>query len=293
METAFGVVGLAATLVQTTIACYGIFSDARDCGPDQSNFYWQLDTERHRLMRWETIWGINCDALERKLDPKDYRYRYAVGTLARIIALFAGVDNLGAKYGIQGNNIREVDTHLIPPVRGSSSQETSVKNSRRRYRLITIFSLSKSRSKTRQSVVKSPVGPSSAPGTGLVTTLDASGAKLLEPPSTLQNNDLVPGLGDEIRKLNESAVEIQKILPAYRKLQWAIVDKARSTQLIEQLRRYNDGLFNVLPEPSQAGSGNICCGGNPVIYMLTIVSNSASSPVFNIQSSFLATCAEE
>lgn len=249
METAFGVIGLAATLVQTSIACYGIFSDARDCGADQNNFYWQLDTERHRLMRWETIWGINCDALERKLDTQDYRYRYAVGTLARIIALLAGVENLGAKYGIQGNNTRELD---ITSIQGSNTQETLVKG-RRRDRLVAMFSPSRSRSKTRESVVKPPAESSRVLGVGLVTTLDASGAKLLEPPSILQNNDVVPGLGEEIRKLNETAIEMQKIFPAYRKLQWAIVDKARSIQLIEQLRRYNDGLFDVLPEPSQTG----------------------------------------
>lgn len=252
METAFGVIGLAATLLQTSIACYGIFSDARDCGADQNNFYWQLDTERHRLMRWETIWGINCDALEQKLDPKDYRYRYAVGTLARIIALFAGVENLGAKYGIQGNNTREVDA---TPINGS--WETLVKSARRRDRLVAIFSASRSRSKARESVVKSPTEPSKISETRLITTLDASGAKLLETPSTLQNKDVVPGIGEEIRKLGETAIEMQKIFPAYRKLQWAIIDKARSIQLIEQLRRYNDGLFNVLPEPSQAGQYEI------------------------------------
>lgn len=254
METAFGVIGLAATLLQTSIACYGIFSDARDCGADQSNFYWQLDTERHRLMRWETIWGINSNALERKLDTKDYRYRYAVGTLARIIALFAGVENLGAKYGIQGNSTREVD---ITPIHGSGAQEVLAKGARRRDRLAAIFSSSRSRSKTRESVVKLPAESSRASETGLVRTLDASGAKLLETPSTLQNKDVVPGLGEEIRKLSETATEMQKMFPAYRKLQWAIIDKARSIQLIEQLRRYNDGLFDVLPEPSQAGQYEI------------------------------------
>lgn len=248
METAFGVIGLAATLLQTSIACYGIFSDAKDCGADQNSFYWQLDTERHRLMRWETIWGINHDTAGRKLDPKDYRYRYAVGTLARIIALFAGVENLGTRYGIQGKNTREMTSvQLTPPTHWPRPQEVLGKGARRRDRLAAMFSPSRSRSKTRE--VKSITESSEA---GLIPTLDASGVKLLGNPSILQNKDLIPGLDEEIQKLNETAIEMQNILPIYRKLQWAIVDKARSIKLIEELKRYNDGLFDVLPEPSQA-----------------------------------------
>lgn len=33
----------------------------------------------------------------------DYRYRYAVGTLARITALFASVEVLREKYGVQAS----------------------------------------------------------------------------------------------------------------------------------------------------------------------------------------------
>lgn len=48
----------------------------------------------------------------------------------------------------------------------------------------------------------------------------------------------------------------------YKKFQWAVVDKSSSNKLIEVSRKYNDGLFNVLPEPHQSfGAGSMIVGG--------------------------------
>lgn len=249
---ATGVAGLAGQLLTASMQCYTIFSDAKDFSVDHDGFSWELETERERLMRWEAVWGVGSGGLKQKLDPGDRRYRYAVGTLARILALFADVDNLSAKYGIQERNAAKANADPPPCTSGSGVQAYSVRSGRRRDQFLAILPFPRSRSRIRENTARksttelSEVVP--------VPALGASSVKTLENPSVLQSKDLVPGLREEIQKLNEAAVEMQKLLPTYRKLQWAIVDKTRSSQLIEQLRKYNDGLFNVLPEPSRVDS---------------------------------------
>jgi hypothetical protein len=52
-------------------------------------------------MRWEKMWGLENSTLNQKLNSSDYQYRYVVGTLARIVALFASAEDLNSKYGLQ------------------------------------------------------------------------------------------------------------------------------------------------------------------------------------------------
>lgn len=99
---AIGVVGLAGQLFKASIECYDILSDTNDFATDHDNFVWQLNTERHRLIGWEKTWGLSS-GLNQKLDPSDYRYRYVVGTLARIVSLLTSADSLSTKYGIQAS----------------------------------------------------------------------------------------------------------------------------------------------------------------------------------------------
>lgn len=255
---AFGVIGLAGQLLTTGMQCYAIFSDARDFSVDHDSFSWELETERERLIRWEAIWGVGSDGLRQKLDPGDRRYRYAVGTLARILALFADVDSLGTKYGIRERNAVNADPCQSSGGSKPKVQELDVKGAhgRRRERFLSILSHSRSRSRSRENIAAKPETELCGSLEASIPVLGASGLKLLENPSVLQNENFVPGLSEEIRKLNETAIEMQKLLPTYQKLQWAIVDKARASQLVGQLRKYNDGLFNVLPEPGRVDSAS-------------------------------------
>lgn len=66
------------------------------------------------------------------------------------------------------------------------------------------------------------------------------------------DKNFVPDLDDEIARIEDATKKLQQMLPAYRKLKWAIADKAKFTELGKQLKRYNDGLYGVLP-PQQTG----------------------------------------
>lgn len=255
---AIGVVGLAGQLYQASMACYTIFSDVQDVGRDHDSFRWQLVTEQNRLMRWEKIWGVDSGTLNQRLHPSDYQYRYAVGTLARIVALFASSERLNSKYGLHA-----VEDSPRPPSPERKSAKRNNGSFFRRSksplpspdtslsdRVWGVFPFLNLRSYNSEEVgLGSEPSPMPPPYSPLPPILDTDALKLLENPSVLQSRNLVPGLNEEIRKLQETASIIEKSLPIYRKLKWAIRDKTRSIELIKQLRTYNDGLYNVLPAP--------------------------------------------
>lgn len=257
---AIGVVGLAGQLYQTSMACYNIFSDVQDVGKDHDSFRWQLVTEQNRLMRWEKIWGVDSGTLNQRLHPSDYQYRYAVGTLARIVALFASSEQLNSKYGLHAveDSPRPQSPEKKPATRNSGSFFQRSKtllpspDTSRSDWVWGVFPFLHPRSYDSEEVgLELGPGPSPMPPpySPLPPILDTDALKLLENPSVLQSKNLVPGLNEEIRKLQETASIMEKSLPIYQKLKWAISDKKRSIELIKQLRAYNDGLYNVLPAP--------------------------------------------
>lgn len=257
---AIGVVGLASQLYQASMACYEILSDVRDVGTDHDSFHWQLITEQNRLMRWEKIWGVDSGVLNQRLHPSDYQYRYAVGTLARVVALFASLEQLNSKYGLQfvDDSPRPPSPERKPAKRNSGSIFRRSKsplpspNASRSDRVWDIFPFLNMRSLECEDVGPSSTSPTHGgppPYSPLPPILDTNALKLLGNPSVLQSRILVPGLNEEIQKLKESASRMQQSLPLYRKLKWAIADKSRSIELIKRLRTYNDGLYNVLPAP--------------------------------------------
>lgn len=223
--TAAAAAGLADVLFKTSLQCYNVLSETKDLAVNHDHFVWQLKTEKHRLMRWEKAWGLGSN-LDRKLDLDDDRYRYAVETLARIVSLFTSADNLRTKYGIQASN--------------SSQQSTT---STLRSRLSVTFSRLRQRSPSPSGRKKKSGASEVLPG------LDASDIRALENPSILESMDLVPGLTEEIKRIQESTGRMQQILPLYSKLRWAVVDKTRSSHLIGKLKEYNDGLVDILPTP--------------------------------------------
>ncbi|RPB19149.1 hypothetical protein L211DRAFT_814727 [Terfezia boudieri ATCC MYA-4762] len=111
-----GVVGLAGQLAKAAADYYKIFDDMSDVGTTYDSILHNLCTEGLRLKGWEEAWGLGNDNNQRRLDPKDYRYRYATATLARIVAAFASVEKLQAKSGIIVKvipTIQETDLHLL------------------------------------------------------------------------------------------------------------------------------------------------------------------------------------
>lgn len=311
---AIGVVGLASQLYQASMACYEIFSDVQDVGRDHDSFHWQLVTEQNRLMRWEKTWGVDSGTLTQRLNPSDYQYRYAVGTLARIVALFASSEQLDSKYGLQTVEDPErppsPEQKLVKKNGGSffrkSKSPLPSPNTSRSDRVWDIFPFLNLRSRDGE---EAGLGPSSAgpmsdnppPYSPLPPIIDTDSLKLLENPSVLQSRGLVLGLNEEIKKLQETATRMQKSLPIYQKLKWAVRDKKRSIELIKQLRTYNDGLYNVLPALDTRTQEQFRTCKNLLISkranqttsdifpLLTLMMNSPFFPVSEIQTPYLFT----
>jgi len=82
------------------MGCYKIFDDMNDVGSTYDTILHELRTHELLLQRWEQVCVFGSDSHQQRLDAGDYRYRYSTPSLARIVAVFASVDNLQAKYGI-------------------------------------------------------------------------------------------------------------------------------------------------------------------------------------------------
>jgi len=237
---AIGVVGLAGPLAKASMDCYRIFDDMSDVGHSHASILHQLRTEGLRLKRWENAWGIgNGKNHQPKLDPTDYRYRYAIATLARIVAVFASVDVLQSKFGIVA---KEEDGNSSQILGAGNPKGTKV---RRRDRILE----------------HRPFRwlPSSPPSAGTndqmsIPTIGKNQLHALENPHILENRLVLPGLAEEISTMTEAIKNFQQSLPIYRKLCWVVSDKAELSQLLKTLRSLNDGLFNVLPTATGSGS---------------------------------------
>jgi len=229
-----GVVGLAGQLAKAAMDCYKIFDGVSNVGSTYDAILHQLRTQGLLLKGWEQAWGFGSDLnQQQRLDPGDYRYRYATASLARIVAVFASVDKLQAKYGI-------VVQESIAIGGGGAKRVVRLRD-----RLSVLPVRLRGRS-------KSP-GPSTTSAQIPVPGITNDDLRLLENPQVLENKEVLPGLGDEIKSMTQAMDRVQQSLPLYLKLCWVLSDNAKLEELLKKLTGLNDGLFRVLP-PSQSST---------------------------------------
>jgi len=224
-----GVVSLTGQLAKAAMDCYKIFDDMSDVSSTYDAILHELRTQGLLLKRWELAWGFGSGGNQQRLDPGDYRYRYSTASLARIVAVFASVDKLQAKYGIV--------------VKKESVAGEVQRAPRLRDRLLVSIPV---RLRSR-----SP-GASTSTAQTSTTQVSISGATtddlhLLENPRVLENRHILPGLDDEIKSMTQAMDRVQQSLPIYLKLRWVISDNAKLEELLRKLTNLNDGLFRVLP----------------------------------------------
>jgi len=218
-----GVIGLAGQLAKAAMDCYKIFDDMGDVGTTYDTILHKLRTEGLRLKGWEEAWGLGRDISQGQLNHSDYRYRYATATLARIVAAFASVDKLQAKYGI-----------VVRKANDKSSEEPKPRWHNRLSAPLSFRSSSKSPLRNENTQL-------------VIPTIHENDLNLLENPRVLGDQQLLPGLPEEISSMTEAMDRVQQSLPIYRKLRWVISDKAKLDDLLQTLTSLNDGLFQVLP----------------------------------------------
>lgn len=241
---AIGVVGLAGPLAKASIDCYRIFDDMSDVGNTHDSILHQLRTEGLRLKRWEDAWGLGNDSNHQpKLDPTDYRYRYAIATLARIVAVFASVDILQSKFGIVAKGEGGNSSQIL----GAGNPEGTKVRVRDRILGHRPFH------RFRSSLLPLPAGTNDQIP---IPTIGKNHLYALENPHTLEDRLVLPGLAEEVSTMTEAIKSFQQSLSFYRKLRWVVSDKAELSQLLEKLRSLNDGLFHVLPTPAGSTSPN-------------------------------------
>jgi len=222
-----GVVGLAGQLAKAAMDCYKIFDNMREVGSTYDTILHGLRTQGLLLKRWEEAWGFAGDSNQQRLQPGDYRYRYATASLARIVAVFSSVEKLHERYGIV------VKKDPLPVETGGKER-----NPRLRDRLLAPIRV------RLQS--KSP-GPSTS--RTQISTLGPTNVDLhvLENPQVLEDTNILPGLDDEIKSMTQAMNRVQQSLPVYLKLCWVISDNAKLGELLKNLTDLNNGLFRVLP----------------------------------------------
>ena len=86
----------------------------------------------------------------------------------------------------------------------------------------------------------------------VIPTIHENDLHLLENPRVLGDQQLLPGLPEEISAMAMAMDRVQQSLPMYRKLCWVVSDKAKLDNLLRTLTSLNDGLFEVLPTSAKS-----------------------------------------
>jgi hypothetical protein len=146
-----------------------------------------------------------------RLDPRNDHHQLAVTTLARIAAVFVNIDEFESKYGFQ--------TTATKSRYGTGRLGLS--------RAFESMSIRKHPPRREQEISESRIDT-------LLTSLPLG-------------QQQAPGLRAEISRMGEAADRLQKSLSAWRKLRWAVTDKAKAHRLSERLEKYNKGLYELLP----------------------------------------------
>jgi hypothetical protein len=210
------VVGLAGQLFNASMAGYELLEKAKSFGRDYEELSWRLDAEKLALEKWAEAWVRN------QSNRSDRDYRFAVTTLARILALFAELVEYSSRYGIEGMD-------------SNRDSEPSTTATRKRDIL-----------RQKISVSWRSLHPPKTP-TATQSGLDQDCIELLSNPALLESEQSKPDLEKEVNRLKESAKSLQKTLPAKSKLRWSVVDKDKFENLIQQLEKYNKTLNRILP----------------------------------------------
>lgn len=232
-----GLLGLATLLFKTGLECYEILSDGRAVSKDHDNFLCLLQIEKVRFKDAEKLWGFESGKPSSTQDSNDQRYLCAVRVLVRIVRLFADAEALNSKY---------CDWGKPQTVKGKPSGTTVVRTRDRISESLHSFSRKADSSSKSMETLFTMLSESSS----LVVPpqrLGRDGINTLANPSALEMAMLVPDLEEEVSRIKRFTQQFQEVLPFYRKVQWVVIDKSRSEELITKLKSYNDGLLNVLP----------------------------------------------
>jgi len=225
-----GVVGLAGQLTKAAMDCYKIFDNMNDVGSTYDAILHELRTQGLRLRRWEEAWGFGGDTnQQQRLQPGDYRYRYATASLARIVAVFSSAEKLQERYGIV------VKKESLPVTAGEQEQKPRLRD-----RLLAPISVRFRSRSPGQSTSRSQT-PTPSP--------TSDDLHVLENPRLLADRHILPGLDDEIKSMTQAMNRVQQSLPVFLKLRWVISDNAKLEELLRNLTSLNNGLFQVLPPP--------------------------------------------
>jgi len=223
-----GVVGLAGQLTKATMDCYKIFDNMNDVGPTYDAILHELRTQGLRLRRWEEAWGFGGDSnQQQRLQPGDYRYRYATASLARIVAVFSSAEKLQERYGIV------VKKESLPVTAGGQEQKPRLRD-----RLLAPIPVRFQSRSPSQSTSRSQT-PTPSP--------TSDDLHILENPRVLADTHILPGLDDEIKSMTQAMNRVQQSLSVFLKLRWVISDNAKLEELSRNLTSLNNGLFQVLP----------------------------------------------
>ena len=109
------------------------------------------------------------------------------------------------------------------------------------------ISRSQSSSAFRSPCSRSPSRSRSPSPIQRVPTLDPKLVSVLEESLVLSDKELVPEIKKALELRQLSITKFQQLLPFFKNFRWAVKDKTHSKGLTDQLQRYTNGLFDLLP----------------------------------------------
>ncbi|KAI3319877.1 hypothetical protein HD806DRAFT_525190 [Xylariaceae sp. AK1471] len=233
-------------LLKTCLAGYRLFTTAQNVGKRFENYLYRLEVSRQKLEDWSSEVQNQGRGLQNLIDPRSYRYRLILQTLARIAGTFAEVEQLKREYGII--NVKEIsgadNFHAKLAIDDHNLASTSaVAPSRREGFLRALKSVVRNKSPApsvrtpshRRDEAKPPSDSTQLLILHTITTDD------VPDPTDIEENDLnriVPDLDRWLEDVKDQAARYQQMIPTLARYKWACIGQEEPLHLVENLEVY-------------------------------------------------------
>ncbi|KAL7275547.1 hypothetical protein RUND412_001506 [Rhizina undulata] len=264
-----GFVGLIPPLIDVCTRGYDILSTAQNVGEDWGDLEWRRKVEEERFSDWRKKMQLQNGGLFAVLEPESRKYLLVVETLAKILQCFRKIEECRAtynyNYNYNCNRPTSSQSSRISAMSGGNSENSDSRSDgpkeRRKSRFRDGVKFWSSKSKTPTLLSPTPTSASRS-----ASSINLSGFEKEPmasedqwfPSETMLESILQLDEKDEaevsraVAQFEEIASNFKKATSTLDKVRWALSGKDRLTQAVDELEKYNNGLFEITKDVIQA-----------------------------------------
>lgn len=251
-------------LLKTSVEGYRIFNDVKDCGKSIHRHQTKLTFEHLRFADWIQIIADHGGDLSALLDGG--KYDLAIKVLVHIADVFANVENLEKKYGIQrhpsSSSARSLPMARVKDVTAESSSLRSGKRSKAGLGRLLSSAKSKLRGDKDKRSSQTQFTPSfSASSESSPSTVTYIGKEKLPSSTTVLRETVRDLSGSDMAlvhvqqslevtlqkyKVEDIAIHFQATISTFRQYEWVLSARTQLERLVLDLKEYNDQLHYLI-----------------------------------------------